>query len=152
MVTKEVQASKFIGKKMIMTSNSQTEDTNSPTLSATISSKGISVKTPSQTGKVQSKSTSLLAAIAGGVNKEVLLILQEMNQKSNTQSERLEKYEQRVESITEHWQEYDYGENLDYNNEQYTESVTGERRGMKLRILTRVYSKPSIISSNELTW
>ena len=69
------------------------------------------------------------AATAGGVNKEVLLILQEMNQKLNAQSERLEKHEQRVESITEHWQEYDYSENLDYYDEQYTDSVSEERGG-----------------------
>ena len=100
---KEVQASKFVGKKTMLASNSQTEDSNSPTLSATISSKGSSAKPPSQTGKAPSKSTSSSAATAGGVNKEVLLILQEMNQKLNAQSERLEKHEQRVESITEHW-------------------------------------------------
>ena len=42
MAEKEVQASKFVGKKTMLASNSQTEDTNSPTLSATISSKGSS--------------------------------------------------------------------------------------------------------------
>ena len=129
MAEKEVQASKFVGKKTMLASNSQTEDSNSPSLSATISSKGSSAKTPSQTGKAPSKSTSSSAATAGGVNKEVLLILQEMNQKLNEQSERLEKHEQRVESITEHWQEYDYSENLDYYDEQYTDSVSEERGG-----------------------
>ena len=124
-----MQASKFVGKKTMLASNSQTEDSNSPSLSATISSKGSSAKTPSQTGKAPSKSTSSSAATAGGVNKEVLLILQEMNQKLNAQSERLEKHEQRVESITEHWQEYDYSENLDYYDEQYTDSVSEERGG-----------------------
>ena len=129
MAEKEVQASKFVGKKTMLASNSQTEDSNSPSLSATISSKGSSAKTPSQTGKAPSKSTSSSAATAGGVNKEVLLILQEMNQKLNAQSERLEKHEQRVESITKHWQEYDYSENLDYYDEQYTDSVSEERGG-----------------------
>ena len=152
MAEKEVQASKFVGKKTMLASNSQTEDSNSPTLSATISSKGSSAKPPSQTGKAPSKSTSSSAAKAGGVNKEVLLILQEMNQKLNAQSERLEKHEQRIESITEHWQEYDYSENLDYYDEQYTDSVSEERGGRKLWILTRVYSKPSRISFNKLTW
>ena len=130
MTEKEVQASKFVGKKTMLASNSQTEDSNGRTLSATTSSKGSSAETPSQTGKAPSKSSSSAAAsTAGGVNKEVLLILQEMNQKLNAQSERLEKHEQRVESITEHWQEYDYSENLDYYDEQYTDSVSEERGG-----------------------
>ena len=150
MAEKEVQASKFVGKKTMLASNSQTDDSNGPTLSATTSSKGSSAKTPSQTGK---SSSSAATSTAGGVNKEVLLILQEMNQKLNAQSERLEKHEQRVESITEHWQEYDYSENLDCNDEQYTDSVSEERGGRgKPRILTRVYSKPSRISFNKLTW
>ena len=62
-----MQASKFVGKKTMLASNSQTEDSNSPSLSATISSKGSSAKTPSQTGKAPSKSTSSSAATAGGV-------------------------------------------------------------------------------------
>jgi len=65
----------------------------------------------------------------GGVTKEVLLILQEMNAKLNAQASRLQKQEQRLQSLTDQMDEQEY---CDYNDdyecqEQYDDACMSEQ-------------------------
>lgn len=113
MAEKEVQNSKNAGKTP---SPNMSGDKDSLPLSST-NSRTNSGKQPVKTANPQSAktatSTSSTTTASSGLTKEVLLILQEMNQKLNAQSERLEKQEERVESLVQ-WQDYDYDED-DYD-------------------------------------